>query len=149
MVQPDSLIAVGGVLEAAGVFAVAADLWLTRREVKRFERRTKSIYLAGRSEGSSSASATMTGGREPTLQERLEALEKRVRQVEDDPEKRAQLQRRMELTAERWTAALRDDIEALIVVLRGVTTGGIPLRGVGVGFVMLGLGLSVAGSLLR
>lgn len=139
----------------AGVIAVAVDLWLTRRSVRSYESRTKTIYLEGIFDpGGAVAHASLEGGREPTMSERLDLLEREVGRLRDEFTQKIEtlrdgLRKRMELTAERVSQAIRDDVEALDALLRGVTTGGIALRVVGGAFVLLGIGLSVWGSLLR
>lgn len=62
---------------------------------------------------------------------------------------REQFRQEMQQTAERAQVATQDHVEALDTLLKGVTTGGITLRVMGVAFVLLGITLSVAGSLLR
>lgn len=152
MSSSDSLIILGGGFEALGVVAVAVDLWITRRKVRGYEQRSRTIYLTGIAEGSSVGKATITGGLEPTLNERVEALENRVSQAEQElrgPEKQQQLRTAMEQIAERAQQAIRDDVEALDTLLKGLTVGGIGLRVMGAVLVVIGIGLSGWGSLIR
>jgi hypothetical protein len=152
---PEWLILAGGVIEILGVLTVAADIRLTRREVRRYERRPVTVYAAGASvlpAAQASGVGVVEGGREPTLEQRMEVLEDRIGQVQGELEERtrqidAQAREKIGQAVKLSEMAARDRFDAIDTLLRGVTRAGIRLRVLGVVLVLAGLGLGVVGSI--
>jgi hypothetical protein len=143
------LLLLGGVFELGGVVLAVLDLKRTREEMQRYERRPVTVYPGPARVEVGIPAPTISTGREPTTEERLERMEGQVRQLRDDVDSlprdiRDQLRKEISEATERAEEGARDRLDALDALLKGV----IRPRLRGVVLVAVGIVLSVVGGVL-
>jgi len=62
---------------------IVLDIRDSRRQARRILQRNQTIYLAAFSETISGGSATLSGGSRPSIEQRIEVLEDRVRALNE------------------------------------------------------------------
>lgn len=139
----------GGLLQIGGVLIVFFEIKRNFRRASAYHERPRTVYARGVLSGHGSATATATGGHEPTLEEKVRVLEDKVRAVEDRVNGlRAELAGRMRSEmavvgkdVERWTSDWNQAIERVLLGLA-------ELRVVGVAAIVVGVALATVGSVL-
>lgn len=150
----EAMILTGGILEIVGVGLVAFEIARDIREAAKVRPTAHTVFLGpARMHGSAEVLAAGTGGRAPSLEERVAALE----QAQTDDRKSVgeridSLQERLENEMGRRYTQLQQETQDLREwfgsFLGGLLTGGIAVRIIGISLAIIGVGLNVAGSLI-
>lgn len=142
----DLLIVLGGALEAIGIGVVA---WEIRKDLTAARKlRHRVIHLSSALSAESAMSVKATGGRPPTQEERLERLERRADEV-DDQIKAVKTQLGGEIQQAKASGLERvDELRGWIQdFLDELLTGGWRVRAFGVASLLAGIALTVIGSI--
>jgi hypothetical protein len=155
----DWWVIAGGLLEVGGAVAIALDIRATSKEFREYEKRPQTIYAhAATMELSALIGAlgvVTSGGREPTVEERLQSLEERVNAM---PKTLEDTTRKVKTDIKEWTQreikgavdttrrSIEDWQKAFERLLRGITVGGIGLRAIGLALVLGGIVATTIGS---
>ncbi len=81
-----ALMVTGAVFEVTGLAAAVLEIRSERRKVQRFLKRPITIQISAAGEVSSAGELVLTGGREPTVEERVRLLEQTVKDVKMETE---------------------------------------------------------------
>jgi hypothetical protein len=151
-----TLTVIGGGFELGGLWLVAREIATDRARARElFHRTTQSITAGGASASVlvGGGDATVTGGPEPTVEERVERLEHELRAVREAFDRkladlRAELEQEITSDVAEARAATGEVTEKIWGAIQEMLEGGLGRRGVGVGLFAAGLILSVIGNVI-
>jgi hypothetical protein len=139
----------GGTLEAVGIGLIAWQIRRDRSRADRLLRRPHTILVGSIRSESAVGTPTVTGGREPTPEQRLDHLEHQVRVLQDDlgeaqRELRSELRADVEGAESRVASRLEEAASERRDVLVDILAGSLRERRIGVGVLLLGVALATA-----
>ena len=144
----------GGVAELVGLGLVAWEIRQDRAQARRLFHGDVVVKVGGATATARAGGvAVLTGGPEPTVEERVDKLEEEVRRQREAfdqrvAEVRAELSREVSAQVADARAAAAEDSQKVWRAIQAMLEGGLGRRALGVGLFAVGLILSVAGNVV-
>ena len=143
------LIVAGGLLQIGGVAALITDIVRTRNALTLYDQRPQTHYASATMRGRGSMTGTLTTGREPTVDERVTAIEQRLANLPaelDDREATFENYMRGVIAGglKATDAAIQEQRQNMEVLVHGVA-GSVIWRSASVAAIILGIALQTVG----